>query len=449
MTAQSGLGFSGIVAIQIPDDGATGFVLTKLTPDNYDYDWLAGGGGAVTVDPGTIDDTILRWNTVTPAWEEFTSFIFPLADGTANQIMVTDGAGTLTFEDQSTTAGLLSAEYRFSTSTVAADPGSGRFRFDTGAYSTVTEIFIDDLTDNGVDVSNLIGQITKGDRLYFQNRTDSSKFVIFDVTVDAVDNTGWFTIGVEAIAEGTFLSNNDKCIFIWSIDAAQEPQQNWYEAMSTRSLVTSDFTIGSTIAEGVQAVTAGAGATVFSPTAIQTDHPGIWGLRTGTATNGRVFVIGRVGSYNIGVGGLTRVGTWVQTPATLSDAVEEYVLRSGFFSISLPNTIDFGVGFEYQFDQNGGRWQGITDATGETSLDTGITVTVDTWYYLEVQINAAGTSVEFFIDQVSVGTLAVAADIPSGTGFNNFYNTHIMKLAGTTSRDFFIDAYYTYQEISR
>ncbi len=45
MAAQSGLGFSGIVAIQIPDDGATGEVLTKLSPDDYDYDWAAGGGG--------------------------------------------------------------------------------------------------------------------------------------------------------------------------------------------------------------------------------------------------------------------------------------------------------------------------------------------------------------------------------------------------------------------
>ena len=69
MTAQSGLGFSGIAAIQIPDDGALGFVLTKLSADNYDYDWLAGGGGGPTVDPGTVDDTILRWVGATPAWE--------------------------------------------------------------------------------------------------------------------------------------------------------------------------------------------------------------------------------------------------------------------------------------------------------------------------------------------------------------------------------------------
>ena len=45
MTAQSGLGFSGIVAIQIPIGGATGTVLTKLSAANYDYDWQPGGGG--------------------------------------------------------------------------------------------------------------------------------------------------------------------------------------------------------------------------------------------------------------------------------------------------------------------------------------------------------------------------------------------------------------------
>lgn len=50
MAAQSGLGFSGIVAIQIPDDGAAGEVLTKITPDDYDYDWVAGGGGGGQVD---------------------------------------------------------------------------------------------------------------------------------------------------------------------------------------------------------------------------------------------------------------------------------------------------------------------------------------------------------------------------------------------------------------
>jgi len=39
MTAQSGLGFSGIAAIQIPDRGEFNQRLAKQTTQNYDYDW--------------------------------------------------------------------------------------------------------------------------------------------------------------------------------------------------------------------------------------------------------------------------------------------------------------------------------------------------------------------------------------------------------------------------
>ncbi len=59
MTAQSGLGFSGIAAIQIPDDGPTGEVLTKQSAADYDYDWdpVAAAGGnvlALTIPLGVL-----------------------------------------------------------------------------------------------------------------------------------------------------------------------------------------------------------------------------------------------------------------------------------------------------------------------------------------------------------------------------------------------------------
>lgn len=242
MTAQSGLGFAGIVAIQIPDDGATGEVLTKLTPDNYDYDWAAGGGGGPTVDPGTVDDSLLRWNTVTPAWEEFTAFILPTTDGLTDQIMSTDGAGAVSWVDPPAGGGLLSAEYRFSTSTVAADPGSGRYRFDTAAYATVTEIFIDDDTDNGVDISNLLTQIGLGDRLYFQVKSEANKFVVFDVTGPAVDNVGWFTIPVNDVLSGDFFANNDRCVMIWSVGGTPETLQTAYNEDTTVPQITINAT---------------------------------------------------------------------------------------------------------------------------------------------------------------------------------------------------------------
>jgi hypothetical protein len=125
-----------------------------------------------------------------------------------------------TFVDTVTGGGLLSAEYRFSSSTVAADPGVGRFRFDTADYSTVTEIFIDDVTDNGVDISNLLALISAGDRLYFQVKSEANKFVIFDVIGVAVDNTGWFTIPVEEVLSGDFFGNLNKCLMIWSVGGA-------------------------------------------------------------------------------------------------------------------------------------------------------------------------------------------------------------------------------------
>ncbi len=536
MPAQSGLGFSGIAAIQIPDAGATGQQLTKLSPEDYDYDWAAGTVNP-TVDAGTVDDSILRWVGATPAWEEFLAYILPLADGTAQQIIETDGAGTLTFVDPQAGGGLLSAEYRFSTSTVAADPGSGRYRFDTASFATVTEIFIDDETSGGVDISNLLAQIGLGDRLYFQVKTESNKFVVFDVTGPAVDNTGWFTIPVDEVVFGDFFANNDRCIFIWSVGGTPETLQRSYNEDPTVPQITVNgtpepLTIDASVAGDIFAVrdvanadviritttgitffgdysfpiadgaanevlnTDGAGALSFStiqrkffetmgvnafvfsefmeptvgfqvdglqgvpasggflsvPTAAYdfTNHPGVWGLNTGTAgTAGRVFLLSIFGqAFHVGVGGITRHGIWYQAPAILSDAVNEYVLRAGFSSISLPNTINQGITFEYQFDQNGGRWQALTeDGVAETTVDTGVTVVVSTYYLLEFEVNAAGTSVEYFIDGVSVAT--IVTNIPTGLAFEHFVNEHIMKLAGTANRASYVDAYYFYQEVTR
>lgn len=223
-----------------------------------------------------------------------------------------------------------------------------------------------------------------------------------------------------------------------------------YLARSRRSYLESEFVDLGNFAEGVTAVVAGAGAQNGPALVDKTNHPGIWCLETGTTAAGRGFIIGSATrGYHVGGAGITRVGSIVQTGTNLSDAVNEYVDRAGFFNMALPNTILEGIGFEYQFDQNGGRWQGVCeDGLGETSVDLGITVTALTWYDLEFEVNAAGTSVQFFIDGAAVGT-PITANIPSGTGFNLFYNFMIMKLVGTANRSFYIDHYYIYQEVTR
>jgi len=242
-----------------------------------------------------------------------------------------------------------------------------------------------------------------------------------------------------------------------SVVGTANHQKEFYEGMSTRFLIKSDFTDppGALVTPNLHAVGAGVGVNITGTgTTDPQDHPGIWRMSTGVTTTGRFFIIsiaagaGVFGTIRIG-GGITRVGSWVHIEPNLSDGTNRYMLRTGLFAISLPNVIDEGIGFEYTDNQNGGRWQAICDdAPGiETSVDTGITVVADTWYKLELEVNAAGTSVEFFIDNISVAT--ITTNIPLGTAFLLFYNTHIMKLLGTTPRLFEIDAMYLYKEINR
>lgn len=110
-------------------------------------------------------------------------------------------------------SGLLSGVWRFNTSTTPP-PASGRLQFDTGAYSTVTEIDISDFTRPGVDASNFLSILDIGDRLYIQDETNSNDWVVFDVIGPAVDNTTYFTIPVSSFQEGDFLTNNRDALFV-------------------------------------------------------------------------------------------------------------------------------------------------------------------------------------------------------------------------------------------
>ena len=101
MTAQSGLGFSGIVAIQIPDDGATGEVLTKLTPDDYDYDWSpAAGAGA----PANAEYVVMSLDATLTDERVLTGGVgITLVDGGAGGLatisITAGGGGQITLQD--------------------------------------------------------------------------------------------------------------------------------------------------------------------------------------------------------------------------------------------------------------------------------------------------------------------------------------------------------------
>jgi hypothetical protein len=93
----------------------------------------------------------------------------------------------------------------------------------------------------------------------------------------------------------------------------------------------------------------------------------------------------------------------------------------------------------YRDNINSGKWQAYVKNGGSASTaDTGVTVTTNTWFYLEMEINAAGDSVEFFIDGSSVATIA------SGPATNSTAEMRvgILKSTGTSGRNTKVDAAY-------
>jgi hypothetical protein len=220
-------------------------------------------------------------------------------------------------------------------------------------------------------------------------------------------------------------------------------QRIWFRRMDAECLVQSDFAELLPFAEGVQSIAGGSGS-VIAPLLGTTDgHPGVWVYNTGAGSAGRVFAISRLNAFTFGNGKATLFESWLQIPI-LSTVAQRFTVRTGFFSIALPNTIIQGIGFEYADQQNGGRWQAITDDGTETSNDTGVVVVAGDWYKHSFIINADGDRVDFFIDDVFVATNTT--NIPSGSGFGSFINMHIMKIIGTTTRQLFLDAYAVFQE---
>jgi hypothetical protein len=346
--------------------------------------------------------------------------------------------------------------WRFRTETIAP-PGSGQVRFNNSDPELATLLWINETNDSGTDVSVFLDTLQIGSLIYLQDQGDAESFILVEIN-SILDAGTYREFGIEnAEVQGTAFTQNLRIGVIITSTTNLTPQRSFIDAIGSRALAYSDFLeppgfFTGLQVEGLLGVNA-AGGFISVPTAAYdfTDHPGVWGLNTGIGpgTDGRVFMLSQfAGGFHIGVGGFTRFGAFYQSPAIASVALNRYVIRAGFSSVVLPNTLARAVTFEAVDNENGGRWQALCeDGVAETTVDTGVTVGTSKYVFLEFEVNAAGDSVEFFIDGVSVAT--ITTNIPDGLGFEHFINIHIMKLTGTANRASYIDAYYFLQEISR
>jgi hypothetical protein len=99
----------------------------------------------------------------------------------------------------------------------------------------------------------------------------------------------------------------------------------------------------------------------------------------------------------------------------------------------------------YSDDLSGGAktkwWAHCGDTAGgggDTYLDSNTTVVVSTFYKLAIQINAAGTSAEFFIDGTSFGSISTS--LPTATRMS--VGVLFVKSIGNTARNADVDYIY-------
>jgi hypothetical protein len=174
---------------------------------------------------------------------------------------------------------------------------------------------------------------------------------------------------------------------------------------------------------------------------------GVITIETGTTTTGNA------GIDRSGLGVVFGYSAWfmewrVQLN-TLSTAAQEYAFRVGFIDNFTGGDATDGVYFEYARGSSV-NWRICTSNNStQTKTNTSVAVAAGStgaWVKLGIQINAAGTSVNYYINGVNVGN--ITTNIPTGAARQTLIGAMIAKSAGTTNRIAYLDYYrakYTLQ----
>lgn len=137
-------------------------------------------------------------------------------------------------------------------------------------------------------------------------------------------------------------------------------------------------------------------------------NPGQWRMRLldNAAARAVMQQAQSAGTWNLVLGGGPWIFETLINVGTLSTAADEYVIVAGFIDGRANDAISDGVYWEYD-RTNSVNWIGVTESGGtRTEIDSSVAVSTGTsaWVKLRFEVNAAGTSIEFFLNGTSVGT---------------------------------------------
>jgi len=218
----------------------------------------------------------------------------------------------------------------------------------------------------------------------------------------------------------------------------QTPQVNWFQPVVPKleSYLFDDFNNSTTpfSDHNWTIATSGGGTSAASVAAgsIGLTDLGVISLITGASTSGVLYLKKSNGLY-LGLGQFN--SEWRVAVPTLSTVAQNFNLQFGISSNTVATTTAPTDGVFFSYNASNTDWR-ITTVSGGVStstnaIATGITVVANTYYRLAFTVNAAATSVSFFINDTLVGTLS--SNIPSGTTHTCGPYAQITKTAGTTT----------------
>ncbi|RKZ96612.1 MAG: hypothetical protein DRQ40_00440 [Gammaproteobacteria bacterium] len=108
----------------------------------------------------------------------------------------------------------ITSQWKFNDITADADPGSGNFRLDNASEPSSNFIYIDDITDKGLDASIIISKLKGGDTVYIQNKKESLQNLLFEVSGNPIDGLGYWKIPVQS-GTGIDIQDNKVCAFVF------------------------------------------------------------------------------------------------------------------------------------------------------------------------------------------------------------------------------------------
>jgi hypothetical protein len=109
--------------------------------------------------------------------------------------------------------------YKASTTITEGDPGTGRMRWNNANQLLASFLFIDHITDDGLDISNYILALSAGSQLYIQDRDNAGNWQRW-IIGSIEDDVGWFKLGVSLEdSAGVAFSNNHQLVLAFQSSA--------------------------------------------------------------------------------------------------------------------------------------------------------------------------------------------------------------------------------------